>query len=131
MFTLPIAAMSAVAIVGLIHVVIAIAEIFLWLKFRLYEKLKLDKRLGLNESAAILAYPIVKNAGLYNGFIAAGLFWATFATPDPFELRAFFLICVIVAGIFGSVTLKGPGAVLLQTVPGVIAFTLAWLAHTS
>ena len=31
--------------------------------------------------------PIVQNAGLYNGFVAAGLIWGLFATRNAFAIR--------------------------------------------
>lgn len=116
------AATIATAIVGIIHTAIAIAEIFLWLSFKLYERFNFD------ETTAQLVYPIVKNVGLYNGFIAAGLLWAAFATQNSVALRVFFLSCVIVAGIFGAITLGSWNAFLLQTVPGFIALILVRLA---
>ncbi len=47
------------------------------------------------ESAVLAA-----NQGLYNGFLAAGLVWGLLH-PNPgfaFQIKAFFLLCVIVAG---------------------------------
>ena len=45
------------------------------------------------------------NQGLYNGFLAAGLFWSFF-TPESMsnQLRFFFLGCVIIAAIYGTIT---------------------------
>lgn len=45
------------------------------------------------------------NQGLYNGFLAAGLIWSFFASKFMIvPLRFFFLACVIIAAIFGSIT---------------------------
>ncbi|MBK1812771.1 DUF1304 domain-containing protein [Clostridium sp. YIM B02505] len=45
------------------------------------------------------------NQGLYNGFLAAGLFWSFFV-PEVMviPLRIFFLTCVIIAALYGSIT---------------------------
>lgn len=117
------AATFAVAIVGIIHIAIGITEIFLWLQPKRYQKF------GFDEKTAEKVYPIVKNAGLYNEFIAAGLCWAAFTNSDPFSLRVFFLICVIVAGIFGGITLKSWKAFIMQTVLGAFALVLVVAAH--
>src|SRR5438094_8973691 len=92
----------AVAVVGLIHVVIAIAEIFLWKPLMLHKRLE---RLDLNDVEGRKMAPIIANAGLYNGFIAAGLFWSVFVN-DLSSLKLFFLSCAAIAGVFGAVTLK-------------------------
>jgi putative membrane protein len=44
------------------------------------------------------------NQGLYNGFLAAGLFWAIFISDAYWSknVAIFFLTCVIVAGIYGA-----------------------------
>lgn len=45
------------------------------------------------------------NQGLYNGFLAAGLIWSFFAPIFMIvPLRIFFLACVIIAAVFGSIT---------------------------
>lgn len=50
--------------------------------------------------------PLAANQGLYNGFLAAGLIW-TFFIKDPLwrdNISLFFLGCVAVAGIYGTLT---------------------------
>ena len=97
-----IAADIAIALVAALHVYFLVLEMFLW-----------DKPLGLkifrNEiekarDSAVLA----ANQGLYNGFLAAGLVWGLFH-PNPgfaFQIKAFFLLCVIVAGAYGAATVS-------------------------
>lgn len=49
---------------------------------------------------------LAANQGLYNGFLAAGLIWSLFIS-DPIwqtNIASFFLICVLVAGIYGAFT---------------------------
>ncbi|WP_214484994.1 DUF1304 domain-containing protein, partial [Bacillus sp. SM2101] len=58
----------------------------------------------------VLEIPKVKtlfaNQGLYNGFLAAGLFWGVLFVPDSSKImiQLFFLICVIIASVFGALT---------------------------
>lgn len=70
------------------------------------------------------------NAGLYNGFIAAGLIGSMCAGADALHLRMFFLSCGIVAGIFGAVTLT-PKTLLLQALPATVAMAAAYVAAGS
>ena len=78
--------------------------------------------------------PIVRNAGLYNGFLAAGLAWSLWAKTDSRSLKFFFLSCVAIAGIYGAFTLKpathllNPATLLMQTLPALLALFLAWKA---
>ncbi|MEH1941476.1 MAG: DUF1304 domain-containing protein [Nostoc sp.] len=111
----------AVAIVAVIHVAIAMVEMFFWETPFIYERLR------FTPDIAHQVAPIVNNAGLYNAFIAAGLFWGAFNQNR--SIRLFFSVCVIVAGLYGAVTLS-PTTLLLQTLPATIALILVWLAHS-
>jgi putative membrane protein len=68
----------------------------------------------------IKAAPIVYNAGLYNGFLVAGLIWGIFSARNGFGIRVFCLICAILAGLFGAWTLT-PTTLFLQSLPGALA----------
>ncbi len=68
---------------------------------------------------------LAANQGLYNGFLAAGLIWSTVAGKR--DVVIFFLICVIIAGVFGAITAK-PSILLIQAAPGMIALLLTMLA---
>ena len=112
---------------GLIHFGFAVGEIF-------FTTCLLEELFGFSPEDAIKTAPIAKNAGIYNSFIAAGLFWSAFAQENAFELRLFFLICVAIAGIFGAMTLpnkdsteaKNLKTLYIQTVPSIIAIILVW-----
>jgi putative membrane protein len=114
---------SAVGLVAGIHVLISGAEIFLWKT--LYPRLE---QFDFSSSEAEKAGPIVANAGLYNGFIAAGLLWSLLSSTNPQGVRFFFLTCVMVAGVFGAATLKTPKTLGLQTLPALVAMLLVWIA---
>lgn len=90
---------------------------------------KLEGQLGFAEGQGVYAGPIVRNAGLFNGFLAAGLYWGMRARIAAFEIRAFFLVCIIIAGIFGAVTLPSSVTLWMQTAPAVIALVVNWLAR--
>jgi putative membrane protein len=113
---------------ALVHLGFAVGEIF----FTTY---LLEKLFGFPTPDALKTAPIAQNAGIYNSFIAAGLFWSVFAQENAFQLRLFFLICVAIAGIFGALTLpsKDPTqprnikTLFLQTLPATIAIVLVWI----
>jgi putative membrane protein len=112
------AASIAVVLVALLHLWILVLEMFLWTKPRGLRTFGLDPELAARTRA------LAANQGLYNGFLAAGLIWGLLAAEPPgFSLRVFFLSCVIVAGIFGSVTAKR-SILWVQALPAAIALAL-------
>jgi putative membrane protein len=113
-----------VGLTAAIHVVISAVQMFLWTRPEVYGRLDLR----LNEAEALKVAPIVQNVGLYNGFLAAGLIWGIFAGRIAFTIRVFFLSCVIIAGIFGAITLPKPTTLFLQSLPAAIALVLCYLA---
>ncbi len=115
-------ATAAVAIVAVIHVAIAAVEMLFWETPVIYE------RLNLSAEVAKQVTPIVQNAGLYNGFIAAGLMWSILTKASSLQIRIFFLVCVAIAGMFGAFTLR-PTTFLLQTVPALVALVLVVATH--
>ena len=117
-----IIATIAVVFVAVVHIVISLVEMFLW------ENPIVHQRLGFTAQVARQVAPIVKNAGLYNSFIAAGLIWGAFTKSDSLPIRVFFLVCVVVAGIFGALTLKET-TLVLQTLPASVALIFVWLAY--
>ncbi len=114
-----------VGLTAAIHVAIAAVEMFLWTRPEVYQRLEL----GFDEAQARAVAPIVKNVGLYNGFLAAGLIWGLFAGRIAFPIRVFFLSCVIIAGIFGAITLPKPTTLFLQSLPAAIALALTYLSR--
>src|SRR5262247_517210 len=111
---------ALIVLVALSHIGFMILEMFFW-----------DHPVGrrifnmtpeVSASSAVLA----ANQGLYNGFLAAGLVWALWS--DRFDLKLFFLGCVIVAGIFGGITAKTT-ILFTQALPAGIALALVLLAR--
>lgn len=104
-----------ITIIGLLHVYFLILEMFLW------EKPIGIKAFGNTPEKAKLTKVLAQNQGLYNGFLAAGLFWALWATmPFSQMLSNFFLACVFIAGVYGSVTASRK-ILYIQAMPAFIA----------
>jgi putative membrane protein len=110
-----------VGFVALVHILLCVVEIFFW------KEPFIHGRLGFTLEEALKVAPIVANAGLYNGFIAAGLIWGLISGRTGDAIKIFFLACVIIAGIFGAATLTRT-PLLIQTAPGAIALFLVWIS---
>ncbi len=104
-----------VGLIAVLHVYILVLEMFLWDKpFGL-------KAFGNSLEKAQLTKVLAQNQGLYNGFLAAGLFWALIA-PETYAvaLANFFLSCVLIAGIYGGLTASRK-IIYIQSVPALLA----------
>ena len=119
---MPLFANLFVVIVALVHIIIFVVEMFFWKQPVIHD------RLGFTLEEAIKVAPIVANAGLYNGFLAAGLIWGLVSGRTGDAIKIFFLACVIIAGIFGAATLTWT-PLLIQTAPGAIALFLVWISQ--
>jgi putative membrane protein len=120
--TMEIAANVAVVVVAVLHIYFLVLEMFLWNK-------PFGRRtFGLTRELAEATASLAANQGLYNGFLAAGLLWGLSLGADGFSIRVFFLICVIVAGVFGTATANRK-ILWVQALPGAIALALTLLAH--
>lgn len=108
-------------IVALIHVYILVLEMFLWTRPQGL------KAFGLTPEFAEQTKALAANQGLYNGFLAAGLFWGIWLGEAGDPIKVFFLACVAVAGVFGAVTASRK-ILFVQTIPAVLALLGAWLA---
>ena len=100
------------ALVAVLHLGILTLEMFFW-----------DHPVGrkifsmtpeVSASSAVLA----KNQGLYNGFLAAGLIWGIW--KERRDVKMFFLICVVTAGVFGALTAK-TSILFTQALPAFLA----------
>ncbi|NYG07006.1 putative membrane protein [Phycicoccus badiiscoriae] len=112
-----------VAVVALIHVYIVVLEMALWTTPRG------RAAFGLTQEFAEQTRTLAGNQGLYNGFLAAGLLWGIVG-PDHlrFGFQVFFLLCVIVAGVYGAAT-ASRRILLVQAVPGALALAAVLLAR--
>jgi putative membrane protein len=111
------AANIVVAFVALLHIYILVLEMFLW-----------DKPVGLRafghtREAAAASKTLALNQGLYNGFLAAGLFWGLCLGSGGNGIKIFFLSCVLAAGLFGALTASRK-ILFVQAMPAGIGLVL-------
>ncbi len=110
-----------VALVALAHIGFLVLEMYLW-----------DKPLGLKifrhtaEQAATTRV-LAANQGLYNGFLAAGLFWGLIPSVHANDVKIFFLCCVIVAGVYGGVSVSRR-IMAVQAAPAALGLLLVLLS---
>ena len=112
-----------IGFIAFIHTGILVLEMFLWSEPFVQNRFQSSTP---EELAAILA----GNQGLYNGFLAAGLIWGLLDKHKARSIWIFFLTCIAIAGIYGSISLGRPTAVLVQTVPAAFALLLLFLPGT-
>lgn len=110
-----------VALVALIHVYILVLEMFLW------TQPKGMKVFNLTAEFAQASKVLAANQGLYNGFLAAGLFWGLFLGAAGFSIKVFFLLCVLIVGIYGAATVN-KRILFVQSIPAVLGLIFLWLA---
>ncbi len=101
-----------VGLVAALHAYFLVLEMFLWTKPTGRKVFGNDTEFA--EASKVLA----ANQGLYNGFLVAGLGWGLVA--DKQDVTLFFLGCVVVAGVYGALTVS-PRILLVQAVPAVLA----------
>ena len=108
-----------VAIVAIEHAYILILEMFLWTKPRTM------KMFGMSKEQAENTLVFAANQGLYNGFLSAGLFWGLLHPNSEFgrQLQIYFLLCVIVAAVYGCYSFKR-SIIVTQGLPAFIAILL-------
>ena len=101
-----------IGLVALLHLYFLVLEMFFW-----------TRPIGLKtfrntpqkaETTRVLA----ANQGLYNGFLAAGLFYAIATGSREFAL--FFLVCVVVAALYGAYSVN-KRIFVVQGVPALAA----------
>lgn len=83
---------------------------------------------GTTKEFSAASKALAKNQGLYNGFLVAGLAWGLWLGEPGFAIKAFFLGCVIVAGVFGAATVSRK-ILYVQAVPAIAAMgalSLGW-----
>jgi len=107
---------ALVLLVALEHVYFLYLEMFLW------TRPKGLKIFGNTPERAEASRVLAANQGLYNGFLAAGLLWGLVypQAAAGAHIQMFFLACVIVAGIYGGITVK-PRIMALQAGPAALA----------
>ena len=113
-----------VALVAALHIYFLTLEMFLWTKPMGLKTF--GNSLAKAQDSAVLA----ANQGLYNGFLAAGLIWGLVhpVAAFGFQIKVFFLACVIVAGLYGGYSVS-KRIIMVQALPAAVALLLLWLAR--
>jgi putative membrane protein len=116
-----------IALVALLHLYFLVLEMFLW------DKPTGRRVFGLSPELAAQTKALAANQGLYNGFLAAGLVWGLtvghLGGPGAvwgLWIKIFFLSCIVVAGIFGAVTVNRR-ILFVQALPAFVALVLVHL----
>lgn len=111
-----------VGLIAVVHVYILVLEMFLWNTPRGHAAF------GTTPEFAAASATLAANQGLYNGFLAAGLFWGLFGRAELRRpVRIFFLLCVLVAGLYGGATAK-TSILFVQAVPAALGLGAVLLA---
>jgi putative membrane protein len=116
----PIVSSLVIGLIALLHVYILVLEMFLW------DKPAGRKAFGHTQEMASLSKVLAANQGLYNGFLAAGLFWGLYLGAAGVDIKVFFLGCILVAGIYGGLTAKRK-ILYIQALPATIGLLLLFL----
>ncbi len=106
-----------VGLVALLHVYFLVLEMFLW------DKPFGRKVFNLTPEFAAASQSLAANQGLYNGFLAAGLLWGLSLGASGTSIKLFFLACVVVAGVYGALTVSRK-ILFVQALPAAIALIL-------
>mgnify|MGYP001424619651 FL=1 len=110
-----------VGLIALVHVYIMVLEMFLW------DKPAGLRAFGQSQEAATATKVLAANQGLYNGFLAAGLFWGLSLGASGTGVNVFFLCCVLVAGLYGAATASRK-ILFVQAIPAAIGLALLLLS---
>jgi len=114
-----LAAGVVVVLIAALHFYFLVLEMFLWqTPFGM-------RTFGTTPEVAASSAVLAANQGLYNGFLAAGLLWAliSFGVTGGRAIITFFLLCVVVAGVYGGATAKF-SILFVQAVPALVALAL-------
>ena len=116
-----IAANIVIVIVALLHLYFLVLEMFLW------DKPAGLRAFGQTKEQAAVSKVLAANQGLYNGFLAAGLFWGVSMGDAGFGVKVFFLSCILAAGLFGGATASRK-ILIVQALPAAIGLVLLLLS---
>ena len=110
-----------IVIVGLLHVYFLVLEMFFWTT---PQGLKTFRN---TPETAEITKVLAANQGLYNGFLAAGLFWSVLLGADGFGVKVFFLSCVVIAGGYGAISVS-KRILYIQSAPAALGLALVCFA---
>lgn len=109
-----------VALVALLHFYFLTLEMFQW------DKPAGMRVFGTTQEFATASKTLAANQGLYNGFLAAGLLWGLVQGSAGHDIKIFFLLCVLIAGLYGAATVSRK-ILFVQALPAAIGLALVIL----
>jgi len=109
----------------LIGVVALLHLYFMYLEMVAWDQPLGRKTFGTTPEFAAQSKALAANQGLYNGFLVAGLVWGLYLGAEGFAVKVFFLLCVIVAGVFGAATVSNR-ILIVQAMPAALALLALW-----
>ncbi len=112
----------AVLLVALLHVYFLVLEMFLW------DKPFGWRTFGMTPEYAAASKKLAANQGLYNGVLAAGLLWGLSLGAGGYPTTVFFLVSIIVVGVFGGWTVHRK-IFWVQALPSAVATALVVLSR--
>jgi len=112
-----------IVVVALLHLYFMVLEMFLWTT-------PTGRRVfGTTPEFAQASKALAANQGLYNGFLAAGLLWSVLLRGHGgLVVSIFFLTCVIIAGVYGGITVNRK-ILWVQALPAFITLVVLHLPH--
>lgn len=120
-----IAALILIALIAIFHTYIAWFEIFAW------ETRGPKVFASFPPELFPKTVKMAANQGIYNAFLAAGLFWSLVIKDKQWQrnVATCFLLFVFIAGLFGAATVT-PRIMFVQSVPAAIALIILYLSST-
>ncbi|MBX9453447.1 MAG: DUF1304 domain-containing protein [Mesorhizobium sp.] len=109
-----------IGLVALIHVYIVVLEMVLW------DTPRGRAAFGTTPEFSASTKVLAANQGLYNGFLVAGLIWGLWLGEAGFGVKVFFLLCVLVAGLYGAAT-ASMRILYVQALPAALALLALWI----
>lgn len=100
-------------IVAFEHFYFLILEMFMWTKPKGIKAFGLKSKQFAEDTKVLAA-----NQGLYNGFLASGIIFSII--QNNISIALFFIVCVIIAGVYGAYSTKQIKLFYIQAIPAII-----------
>ena len=110
-------AIILVAVVAIEHLYFLYLEMFKWTAPKTIKAFGIKSKEFAKETIVLAA-----NQGLYNGILAAILIFSIIKKNKEFAV--FLLICVTIAGVYGSYSTKQKKLFYVQSVPAIIGLII-------
>jgi putative membrane protein len=108
-----------IGLIALAHLGFLVLEMFFW------DHPVGRKTFKMTPEVSASSKTLAANQGLYNGFLAAGLVWGM--ASGLASVKIFFLVCVLVAGLYGGLTAKR-SILYMQALPALLGLVLLYFS---